>query len=304
MPAQRQACAKALAYMDLTPGQPLLGPPGGRGVHRQLHQRAHLSDLRQAAQPLRRAPGGAGRCGSWSCPARRQVKRQAEAEGLDRIFRDGGRRVARAGLQHVHRHERRPARSPGSTASAPATATSRAGRDRAGAPSWPARSPPLRPPSPASSPTHAVWRSADWRDHATIHDSDQPGSRAAHRQHRYRPDHPGPLSDDHDKAGLGRHLFAGWRYDAPAAPRPDFPLNQPDAQGAQILLAGDNFGCGSSREHAPWALLDFGFRAVISTSFADIFRNNALKNGLLPVVVDPKAHRRLLGALAADPGAV
>jgi len=102
-----------------------------------------------------------------------------------------------------------------------------------------------------------------------------------------------------EKTGLGRSLFSEWRYNADGSPKPDFVLSQPEAQGAQVLLAGDNFGCGSSREHAPWALTDFGFRAVISTSFADIFSNNALKNGLLPVIVDAATHSRLL-ALAAD----
>ena len=102
------------------------------------------------------------------------------------------------------------------------------------------------------------------------------------------------------KAGLGRDLFTDWRYNADGSPKPDFVLNRPEAQDAQILLAGDNFGCGSSREHAPWALTDFGFRAIISTSFADIFRNNALKNGLLPLIVDSETHRRLL-EFAADP---
>ncbi len=104
------------------------------------------------------------------------------------------------------------------------------------------------------------------------------------------------------KAGLGRHLFADWRYNADGTPKPDFVLNRPEAQGARILLAGDNFGCGSSREHAPWALVDFGFRAVISTSFADIFRNNALKNGLLPVVVDTETHHQLFSLIAEDDG--
>jgi 3-isopropylmalate/(R)-2-methylmalate dehydratase small subunit len=88
------------------------------------------------------------------------------------------------------------------------------------------------------------------------------------------------------KAGLGAQLFADWRYAADGAPNPDFVLNKPQAQGAQILVAGRNFGCGSSREHAPWALLDYGFRAVVSTEIADIFRGNSLKNGFLPVVVD------------------
>jgi 3-isopropylmalate/(R)-2-methylmalate dehydratase small subunit len=81
------------------------------------------------------------------------------------------------------------------------------------------------------------------------------------------------------KTGLGENLFYHWRYREDGSLNPDFPLNQPEAQGAQILLAGDNFGCGSSREHAPWSLVDYGFKAIISTSFADIFRNNALKNG-------------------------
>jgi 3-isopropylmalate/(R)-2-methylmalate dehydratase small subunit len=104
-----------------------------------------------------------------------------------------------------------------------------------------------------------------------------------------------------NKAGLGSNLFADWRYDADSTPRPDFPLNQPEARGTRILLAGANFGCGSSREHAPWALVDFGFRAIVSTSFADIFCNNALKNGLLPVVVDAETHRQLFSLAEEDP---
>ncbi len=104
-----------------------------------------------------------------------------------------------------------------------------------------------------------------------------------------------------DKAGMGDHLFADWRYDAAGKPKPDFVLNQPRARGAQILLAGDNFACGSSREHAVWALGGFGFRAIISTSIADIFRNNALKNGLLPIVVDKATHRDLFDLVAEIP---
>ena len=101
------------------------------------------------------------------------------------------------------------------------------------------------------------------------------------------------------KTGLGDQLFNDWRYDASGAPKPDFVLNRPEAKGAQVLVAGDNFGCGSSREHAPWALMQFGFRAVISTSFADIFKQNSLKNGLLPIVAPIDIHRALL----ASPGA-
>ena len=98
------------------------------------------------------------------------------------------------------------------------------------------------------------------------------------------------------KLGLDRQLFNDWRYDAQGNPNPDFILNQPRGQGAQVLLAGDNFGCGSSREHAPWALTQFGFRAVISTSFADIFKQNSLKNSLLPIVVPADVHAELFAA--------
>jgi 3-isopropylmalate/(R)-2-methylmalate dehydratase small subunit len=101
------------------------------------------------------------------------------------------------------------------------------------------------------------------------------------------------------RAGFGKNLFADWRYDAAGHPKPDFALNQADAQGARILVAGRNIGCGSSREHAAWALQDFGIDAVISTEFADIFRTNCLKNGLVPVLVDEQTHAWLL----ANPGA-
>jgi 3-isopropylmalate/(R)-2-methylmalate dehydratase small subunit len=96
------------------------------------------------------------------------------------------------------------------------------------------------------------------------------------------------------KEGLGKQLFADWRYQEDGSPRREFILNRPEARGAQILVAGRNFGCGSSREHAPWALLDYGFRAVISEGVADIFRGNALKNGFLPIVVDGETSQWLL----------
>jgi 3-isopropylmalate/(R)-2-methylmalate dehydratase small subunit len=94
--------------------------------------------------------------------------------------------------------------------------------------------------------------------------------------------------------GLGDNLFLDWRYLADGSPNPDFPLNKPSAKGAQILIAGDNFGCGSSREHAPWALVQYGFKAIISTSFADIFKGNALKNGLLPIIIPADIHAELI----------
>ena len=104
-----------------------------------------------------------------------------------------------------------------------------------------------------------------------------------------------------DKLGMGDHLFADWRYHSDGSPKADFILNKPGSKDAQILLAGDNFGCGSSREHAPWALTAFGFRAVISTSFADIFRNNSLKNGLIPIVVDDETHQMLFDLIEEVP---
>ncbi len=101
------------------------------------------------------------------------------------------------------------------------------------------------------------------------------------------------------REGLGKALFADWRYASDGQPRADFVLNRPESRGCAVLVAGPNIGCGSSREHAPWALADYGFRAVISTEIADIFRNNCLKNGLLPVIVDEATHAWLL----ANPGA-
>jgi 3-isopropylmalate/(R)-2-methylmalate dehydratase small subunit len=106
-----------------------------------------------------------------------------------------------------------------------------------------------------------------------------------------------------NRAGLGDQLFHDWRYLADGTPNPEFILNQAPMAGRAILLAGDNFGCGSSREHAPWALMAWGIRAVISSSFADIFRNNALKNGLLPIAVAPDVLGRLFALAEADPSA-
>ena len=105
------------------------------------------------------------------------------------------------------------------------------------------------------------------------------------------------------RTGLGKQAFADWRYEADGRPKPDFVLNRPEARGCQILVAGRNFGCGSSREHAPWALYDHGFRAVVSTEIADIFRNNSLKNGLLTVVLEQKIVDALWELTEADPEA-
>jgi 3-isopropylmalate/(R)-2-methylmalate dehydratase small subunit len=105
------------------------------------------------------------------------------------------------------------------------------------------------------------------------------------------------------KLGLGDQLFFDWRYDQHGKPNPDFILNRPEGRAAHVLLAGDNFGCGSSREHAPWALTQYGFRAVISTSFADIFCGNSLKNSFLPIIVSPDAQKALFAAVKANPAA-
>lgn len=106
-----------------------------------------------------------------------------------------------------------------------------------------------------------------------------------------------------DKKGLGDAVFADWRIRPDGSPNPDFPLNRPDAQGAKILVAGMNFGSGSSREHAPWALVGWGLQAIVARSFADIFKQNAMKNGLLPVAVDPAVHAKIVEARRADPKA-
>jgi len=107
-----------------------------------------------------------------------------------------------------------------------------------------------------------------------------------------------------DKVGLGEALFCDWRYNADGSEKPDFVLNRPEVRGAQVLIAGHNFGCGSSREHAPWALQGYGFKAVVSTYFADIFKNNSLKNGLLPIVVDTETYYQLVSLWEEDPETV
>jgi len=104
-----------------------------------------------------------------------------------------------------------------------------------------------------------------------------------------------------DKEGLGKAAFFDWRYDAKGDPKPEFVLNQAQYQGASVLVAGNNFGCGSSREHAPWALMGAGLKAVVSTYFADIFSSNALKNGLLPIVVDAETQHQLMSLAQEDP---
>ena len=106
------------------------------------------------------------------------------------------------------------------------------------------------------------------------------------------------------KVGLGEILFSDWRYNDDGTPNPAFVVNKPEYQGVEVLVAGNNFGCGSSREHAPWALQGFGFKAVLSTYFADIFRNNSLKNGLLPIIISEETYQKLVSADAEAAGDV
>lgn len=113
---------------------------------------------------------------------------------------------------------------------------------------------------------------------------------------------PGRFLTTTTREGLGKQLFADWRYDAAGAPNPDFVLNKPEAAGCRILVAGRNIGCGSSREHAPWALLQFGIQTIIAPSFADIFYNNSLKNGLLLIKLDPKIVDQLFRETEANEG--
>ena len=105
-----------------------------------------------------------------------------------------------------------------------------------------------------------------------------------------------------ERAGLGKHAFNDWRWNKDGTPNPDFPFNQPQNQGRSILLAGRNFGCGSSREHAPWALLDYGFRCILAPSYADIFFNNCFKNGILPIVLGNDVMDKLFAECAANEG--
>jgi len=105
-----------------------------------------------------------------------------------------------------------------------------------------------------------------------------------------------------ERTGFGQHLFHDWRYNEDGTPNTDFELNNPKFEGAKVLVAGDNFGCGSSREHAPWAIDDYGFNTIISTSFADIFYNNCFKNGILPIIVDADTLKALMAEISANEG--
>jgi 3-isopropylmalate dehydratase small subunit len=275
------------------------GREGRRGVHRFLHQwstfRSARSGHRAARASHRPACADAGRPRVRRSQARGRGRRPAR--GLPRRRRG----MARTGLLDVHRDERRPChrgaavgqhlqpqlrRSPGTGRAHRAGEPCHGGGLRRGRPHR--RSARLRAAFAGGRVMDAFsrYRSTLAVLPAENIDTDQII--------------PARFLTTTERSGLGRHCFADWRFDAEGAERADFALHRPEFRGAGILLAGRNFGCGSSREHAPWALLDFGIRAVISTRIADIFRNNALKNGLLPVVVSVDEFARLLPLAARE----
>jgi 3-isopropylmalate dehydratase small subunit len=272
---------QALAYMGLTAGAPIGGQPVNV-VFIGSCTNGRLSDLRSAAQLLRGHKIARG-VRALVVPGSQQVKKAAEAEGLDRIFIAAGAEWRESGCSMCIGMNGDTVAA-ASTQSAPATATSRAARAPARARCWPALD---RRGQRGARPGHRSARipqrlTTAWNRYA---DSLAHRGIAVH-QYRHRPDHTGALSAHHDARRTGqaavRRLALRRRRGAQARVR----AQPPEAAGCAVLVAGRNFGCGSSREHAPWALLDYGFRAVISTEIADIFRSNSLKNGLLPIEVD------------------
>ena len=342
---QRQALEKALAYMGLQPGEMLLGHPIDV-VFLGSCTNGRMSDLRAAAAMLKGRKVAAG-VRMLVVPGSEQIKRQAESEGLDRIFKEAGAQWREPGCSMCigmngdtiqpgqfavstsnRNFEGRQGKGGRTLLASPLTAVASAvagsvadprtliasrlrqssvltarrsaaagtcvirfmrGLHRGSARTLWRRRPPTIPSIRSTMEPYKPFRSRLLPLPIDNIDTDQI--------------YPGRFLTVTSKDGLAKLLFADWRYNPDGTPKPDFVLNQPGAAGAQILLAGDNFGCGSSREHAPWALTANGFRAVISTSFADIFRNNALKNGLVPIIVDQATHRALFALVQADPQA-
>ena len=297
--------AKALEYMGMKPGEQLIDKPI-KLVFVGSCTNSRLSDLELAARVLKGhkvAPG----VRMLVVPGSQQIKREAEARGLDRIFLDAGAEWRESGCSMCIGMN-------GDTAGKGQYAVSTSNRNFEG--------------RQGAGRTHVAGQSGNCRGggHPWPHHGSPRvpvnGRRATHLQSRSKlhgsPCNPSqslksrtvvlPSTDiDTDqiiparflrtttKEGLGKQLFADWRYDASGSPKTRLHAEQPEAQGAAMLVAGHNFGCGSSREHAPWALLDFGFRAVISTEIADIFRSNASRTALLPMVIDEATHAWLIG---------
>ncbi len=293
-PMERESVTKALKYMGLEGGKPLLGHPIDV-VFIGSCTNGRISDLRAAAGILK------GRKVSPKVrvlvvPGSQEVKRQAIAEGLPEVFRAAGC------------DWREPGCSMCIAMNGDQLGSGRVQRFH--------QQPQFRGPA-GQGRTHLPGQPVDRRRQRHHRRGDRCEDPAMKPFTNFRSRIvPLPLNNiDTDqiiparflkttsKQGLDAQLFCDWRYDAAGNPNPDFVLNQPRARGAQVLLAGDNFGCGSSREHAPWALTQFGFRAIISTSFADIFRQNSLKNSLVPIIVPADAHAELLAAVEADAAA-
>ena len=277
---------KALRYMGFHSGEGMLGKPVNV-VFIGSCTNGRLEDLQAAARILQGRKVAQG-VHLLIVPGSQQIKRQAEASGLADIFRAAGADWRESGCsmclgmngdtvrgraifrQHQQSQFRRP--SGKGRANAVGQSVDRRGQRRQGPHRRSTRDAVMHPLKRITSRT-VVIASADIDTDQII---------------------PARFLTTTTKEGLGRQLFADWRYQEDGAPKQEFVLNRPEARGAQILVAGRNFGCGSSREHAPWALLDYGFRAVISTEIADIFRGNALKNGFLPIVVDEPTSQWLL----------
>ena len=293
--------------MDLQPGVQLTGHKVDT-VFIGSCTNGRISDLRQAAALLKGhkiAPG----IRVMVVPGSQQVKAQAEAEGIADVFREAGADWREAGcsmciamngdqgdpgeyiLSTSNRNfEGRQGKGARTFLASPLTAAATALDRRRHRPAPAGRGQPC-----------SCRREVDMAEPFTSFSSaliPLPAENVDTDQII-----PARFLKTTEKSGLADALFYDWRYDADGQPRPDFVINQPEMQGRQVLLAGANFGSGSSREHAPWALTSWGIRAILSTSFADIFRNNSLKNGLLPIVVDEDTHRQLFDQFAASPEA-
>ena len=288
---------KALKYMGLKAGEIDLRSAGATTCSSAA---APMAGFRTCAMPraccaVTSSPQGVK---MLVVPGSQAVKRAAEAEGLDKVFLARRRRVARERLLDVPRHERRPG--------ALGALLHQHQQPQLRRPPGPGCAHPARQPRNRGRLRHSRPR------HRSARICEQVRPEHARRTHRFV---PAPSRCPRPTSTPTRSFRRGFSPPLPKRdsastcsptgattpagnPKPDFALNKPEATGAAILVAGRNIGCGSSREHAPWALQDFGFQAVISTEFADIFRTNCLKNGLLPVVVDEKTHAWLL----ANPG--
>src|ERR1700729_3858435 len=275
-----------MALRGFSGGGPDARQAGERGLYRQLHQRApggpagggHHIEGAQSRQG-RASPDRAGIAADQTAGGGR---------GSRRYFQGGGSGLARVGLLDVPRNERRHGRCrPVFNQHQQPKFRGPAGKRRADIAGQPL--------------DRGRERSQGQHCRSTRDDVMQPIKRIVSKTVVIASSDidtdqiiPARFLTTTTKEGLGKQLFADWRYRPDGSPRTDFVLNSPEARGAEILVAGRNFGCGSSREHAPWALLDYGFRAVISTEIADIFRGNSLMNGFLPIVVDEQTSQWLL----------